>query len=474
MAISNYRKLYFALILFVFSFVVSEKVLAKSSSACIIGDYPPFTGISLYLIHSQDYEYNRNVCCILDSTEIDSQGQFIFEINSIKPEYYQILNKSTGKIFFSFDIYLKPGDTLVIKFRIENSISNLSIDGNAAGNYAFLEKYWALQYKYNRDIDCNALEIDEFKQCIQNWKSEVTLQIDKNLPPSKEYEQYIRQLIHYQEATNYLKYLSLHDRKSDDFGGYLIPGDEYYSFIAPNDLSNPPYSFMPRYQDYIRFYLDDRVKRKIARIQSPVRDEDYLSIIAEVAKHSFSGEARDIAINIAALKFPLFLNDEALEILEDLSDFYSNNFSNHKNYEKFKIFSDYLMSLKSGSLAPKLNLPDAYGNSVDLADFKGKVVYLNFWGTWCQPCLDAIPEKDALIRRYEGKDVVFINIALETGDKEIQIWKNFLLRQDKGCLHKRIHQETHCYQEKYTLLQKDNFPTKKSSLLQFIGLRLIC
>lgn len=42
-----------------------------------------------------------------------------------------------------------------------------------------------------------------------------------------------------------------------------------------------------------------------------------------------------------------------------------------------------------------------------LADFKGKVIYIDLWATWCGPCIQESPAFEALGKKYVGKDIVF-------------------------------------------------------------------
>ena len=65
--------------------------------------------------------------------------------------------------------------------------------------------------------------------------------------------------------------------------------------------------------------------------------------------------------------------------------------------------------------APNFALPDAHGNTVKLADFKGKVVMLDFWATWCGPCKIEIPWFIEFQRKYKDKGFTVIGVSMDEG-----------------------------------------------------------
>jgi len=63
--------------------------------------------------------------------------------------------------------------------------------------------------------------------------------------------------------------------------------------------------------------------------------------------------------------------------------------------------------------ATEFTLRDLDGNDVRLSDFQGKVVMLDFWATWCPPCVTAIPELVALHEKYNAKGFEVIGISMD-------------------------------------------------------------
>ncbi len=63
--------------------------------------------------------------------------------------------------------------------------------------------------------------------------------------------------------------------------------------------------------------------------------------------------------------------------------------------------------------APGFSLKDADGEIVNLADYKGKVVLVNFWATWCGPCEVEIPWFVEFEQKYKGRDFAVLGISMD-------------------------------------------------------------
>lgn len=70
--------------------------------------------------------------------------------------------------------------------------------------------------------------------------------------------------------------------------------------------------------------------------------------------------------------------------------------------------------LPVGSALPYFNLPDTSNNFIESHHYKGQILLINFWATWCKPCIEEFPYENELVDRFVGKPVKLLNIAIQT------------------------------------------------------------
>ena len=74
--------------------------------------------------------------------------------------------------------------------------------------------------------------------------------------------------------------------------------------------------------------------------------------------------------------------------------------------------------------APDFAFTSSEGEHITLEDLQGKVVVLDFWGTWCPPCVESVPELRNLHKRYAKEGTPFVLIGIST-DSDEEAWKEF-------------------------------------------------
>ncbi|ANI88657.1 hypothetical protein A9P82_04765 [Arachidicoccus ginsenosidimutans] len=86
-----------------------------------------------------------------------------------------------------------------------------------------------------------------------------------------------------------------------------------------------------------------------------------------------------------------------------------------------------MRSTNIGDSAPVFTLPDTNGHNVSLADFKGKYVLVDFWATWCGPCMAEMPNVKSAYNEYKNKGFEIIGVSLDRPDSKAK-WKEVIQR----------------------------------------------
>lgn len=107
----------------------------------------------------------------------------------------------------------------------------------------------------------------------------------------------------------------------------------------------------------------------------------------------------------------------------------------------------------AGERAPAFAIAADNGRTVSVPDFKGKLLILNFWASWCPPCVEETPSLSQLARDYAGRGVVVMGISVDSSEKAYRTFldkykPNFLTVRDA-----RIHRDygTFIYPETYII-----------------------
>jgi peroxiredoxin len=81
--------------------------------------------------------------------------------------------------------------------------------------------------------------------------------------------------------------------------------------------------------------------------------------------------------------------------------------------------------VQAGDTAPEFSITADNGKTVSLGDFGGKLLVLNFWATWCPPCVQEMPSLDQFSREFAKDGVVVLGVSV---DKDANAYRNFLSR----------------------------------------------
>ena len=82
-------------------------------------------------------------------------------------------------------------------------------------------------------------------------------------------------------------------------------------------------------------------------------------------------------------------------------------------YYESKQYERGVTVVMMGQAAPPISLPNLQNYDVELSDYKGKVVIVNFWATWCPPCEEEIPSLVSLNNKFKKDDFVILAVSID-------------------------------------------------------------
>lgn len=97
-----------------------------------------------------------------------------------------------------------------------------------------------------------------------------------------------------------------------------------------------------------------------------------------------------------------------------------------------------LTQIDKRAFAPDFELMDLKGKAVSLSQFKGKVVVVNFWATWCAPCKQEIPHLSRILETHKDQGLVILTISTDSPQTQSQVgrlarrWKTHTLLDPEG------------------------------------------
>ena len=447
---------------FIKSAIVFVAIVALLFTACnnneelntiiITGDIENYQSDSVFI---KNYENGSYIVYANELT--DENGHFEMAVELDKPK---LLNFHTQKE--STKLFVVPGDIFHISLNTEQFDETVKYQGSAAAVNNFLASYYLEFEDYGSEkfVDFYALSNSLDTKAYYERAKEELLKRTAFFDEKNKAQQFDNHFVAYfsnklkYEKPNLFSYV-FYGRQDND----SIPAVKEMKIIMANDMIDVKSIVnkdidMAMYKAYLSNNLAMAVNKLVYLAHPDIKRENFDSVYyKELANYLSSEEMNDYIYD----NIHYYLENYNSDYYEGKKDVIKDYLTDNALAEKLEqAYKDLLTQLNSG-YAKGLNKFD-YGSEENkdktfndiLSKYKGKVVYLDIWASWCGPCKAELPNSKILKKKFEGKDVAFIYLST---DKKLEAWENMLVLMKLEGEHYRASKTIHQYLAKEFNLQ---------------------
>jgi len=305
-------------------------------------------------------------------------------------------------------IYLTAGSDISISVDSENQI----VFGDVANQFmsSFFEHFNKRDQSILQRIrTSNESEFKTFVTALAKQKLTFLKETAKEKGLDSEFVKDMTYDINYWMAHQLLRFTE--DRPKYD-KSWVLPKSQtnYYDFLSQIDINPVNRTLGTNYSNFIKSYfqyyhglIENRNIHSKSLIEQQFNGYSYYYLMAqELYADVFKGDPIHSGKAIANY----IQTNPYKDLSQSLTNVYNAN-----------------LPLRAGIPAPYFELKDRNGRVVTQTDLMGKIVVLDFWATWCAPCLEKMRTDRDIWDKYSEDDVVFLYVSL---DNNISTWKKFL------------------------------------------------
>jgi thiol-disulfide isomerase/thioredoxin len=347
----------------------------------------------------------------------------------IESDYYNGLN------------YLIPGEESKLNIYFDNDQNNRVVFKNSIGftsDDANTILNWPSEFPR---IENEIITPEVFSQRMLNGMQEMLKSINcnekltplakQNIASGTKFFVVFNRLLKYNEFINKA---NLAPNKTDTSNVEFQPqepGQSYYSFLKYINLNDPINLTTAFYPLIVKQIMGIKTLAIPDIGDQPV--DLWLDKVKQIMKDKFGFE-NGIVYDIMACYSYL----KQLSSLNPLSEIQKKNIQNYFSNKSFVevLFAKNEKALRETGTKSKTNIykiSESSEQTMDsiIARYKGKVVFVDFWATWCSPCLKAIHESENVRKEFENKDVVFLFVADNSSPQNIWEQKIFEIKGEQ-------------------------------------------
>jgi thiol-disulfide isomerase/thioredoxin len=408
----------------------------KEHTSLICGQIDGYYNKQLMLFNAESVYINNPYSNPIATVKTDNEGQFCFSISVDDVEFIHLFTSDSLNLIET-PIALQAGDSIHVKTSIYNkSRPQFSGKGYQISSLLFLQRK---NLERNlRHYGIYELPVDGFVAFCDSLQTVWVNRIDslsRQVPLVDQAVEIAKADVSLFVSFKRFEFLQKHLAETQGLSAYLKPPSSYYSFKDTLFAFADDYWFLPSYSQAVDGLIEDDYQTQKANQKDGLEDEflHKLSIIED----EYNGVKQQVALSRLSRNFPNYLhNSNAFTLIEQADSLMQSINSSKTLGQYYTQNSLRVAAIKPGVKAPEITLPNVDGQLVSLSSFKGDVVLIVFWGTWCPPCLSSMPKYIEIQEEFKDSDVTFYFVSLEARKYDIESWAQLV--RGKGALADKI------------------------------------
>ena len=343
-------------------------------------------------------------------TKTDSTGKFFLNFPLDKPAAIDFVHG--GK---SITLILAPQDSVYMRIYKEGEDYAYEFSGRG-----FEESY--LNYLNYRDFDKEVIKTfnqtlttsdpASYEKQVKEWMKtfrEVQGKNLKTLKAGSDLKKLAGKMELVKEANYYLIYINYYRSQAT---GQYIPAESFRKFVSQPELFKIDHTPNPEYQNFLLLHLTN---------MGPEPQENTCKGIVSFLEFTDSVYAHKSKAELLGRILWEGMDNNCFKEIKDWYESYLN-WTPYPDYaQALRSKAATLSSLSPGDDAPDFEFVDKDGNTHTLAELRGKVIYLDFWATWCGPCIQSMKLSGPLKEKFkDNPNVAFVYISTDQNQAKWQ------------------------------------------------------
>lgn len=369
--------------------------------------------------------YNAGLISYIEHKEtspIDKNGNFKFTIEVSERRIVHLIIDEQQTSFF-----IQPDDHFTININysdFDNSISFSGVSGEKNNLFNGFNKKFVIGHEREFYQQLAKRTAGNFSSYCDSMLNEKLLYLENykwNTTPDAAFITGFKTELKYENTNHKLEYpafWSYLNKKGDTLPEMPI---NYYDFLKQTSFTQDSLISNDTYLRFIQSGVSYYVKQLNKTFLLPLTHEEQLALAGLILKKE----------NLR-IYYEAWLTQDALRKKEfKLAESYYAGFMKKNPSSKY---SDELTGIYTktkkispGQPAPDFKIMGSDGKKYSLSDFRGKVIFLDFWASWCGPCLRELPYAKKIKQEFEGKNILFLYISI---DEDLASWKKAITNHD--------------------------------------------